>query len=132
MTDARRQTAVLAILRSEADQALLRAVLDGMKWNLLLARTLPEAQACLHRRTAAVVVTECCFPGGGSWTNLMDDSAALARPPRLIVVSRLADARLWGEVLNLGGQDVLALPFDRKELAHSLQSAWRSWKASGG
>ena len=43
----------------------------------------------------------------------------------MLVVSRHADERLWAEVLNLGGFDVLALPFDRDELRWALSSALR-------
>jgi DNA-binding response OmpR family regulator len=43
----------------------------------------------------------------------------------LIVVSRLANESLWAEVLNLGGFDVLALPFDREELERVTLSAVR-------
>jgi DNA-binding response OmpR family regulator len=37
-------------------------------------------------------------------------------PPDLIVASRLADEYLWAEVLNLGGYDVLAKPFNAEEV----------------
>jgi hypothetical protein len=50
-----------------------------------------------------------------------------ARPPNLIVSSRLADDRLWAEVLNLGGYDVLARPFNRVEVIRVVQAAWRAW-----
>jgi nucleotide-binding universal stress UspA family protein len=43
----------------------------------------------------------------------------------MLVVSRHADERLWAEVLNLGGFDVLTLPFDRDELGRVLSSALR-------
>jgi DNA-binding response OmpR family regulator len=36
----------------------------------------------------------------------------------------LADDHLWAEVLNLGGYDVLAKPFDGCELFRALSSAW--------
>jgi len=45
----------------------------------------------------------------------------------LIVASRLADDRLWAEALNLGAWDVLAKPFDRREVFRSVKSAWQHW-----
>ena len=42
----------------------------------------------------------------------------------MIVTSRLADDRLWAEVLNLGGYDVLAKPFDASEVARVVGTAW--------
>ena len=51
-------------------------------------------------------------------------SRARRRSRFLIVTSRLADASLWAEVLNLGGYDLLAKPFNRQEVRHVLTSAW--------
>jgi DNA-binding response OmpR family regulator len=45
-----------------------------------------------------------------------------AEAPLLVVTSRLADAYLWSEVLNLGAYDVLAKPFNAREVTHVLTS----------
>jgi len=54
----------------------------------------------------------------------------------LVVTSKLADESLWAEVLNLGGDDVLAQPFDHEEVTRVVRSAvrassdpWRPWLA---
>jgi hypothetical protein len=39
------------------------------------------------------------------------------------VADRFADERLWGEVLNLGGYDLLTKPFVREEVLHVLELA---------
>ena len=44
----------------------------------------------------------------------------------LVVTSRIADEWLWAEVLNLGGYDVLAQPFDREEVTRVVRSAVRA------
>jgi FixJ family two-component response regulator len=59
------------------------------------------------------------------WTKL----CALDTPPPLIVTSRHADNRLWGEVLNLGGFDVLAKPLDEDEVRRVVESADRRRQA---
>src|ERR1019366_5350356 len=41
--------------------------------------------------------------------------------------SRLADERLWAEVLNLGWYDVLATPFDADEVYRVMSYAVDSW-----
>jgi DNA-binding response OmpR family regulator len=52
---------------------------------------------------------------------------ALSRPaPVLVVTSNVADESLWAEVLNLGGYDVLAQPFDGEEVARVIGSAVRA------
>jgi len=52
------------------------------------------------------------------------------RPPLLVVTSRKADDTLWSEVLNLGGYDVLAQPYERAEVVRILSLAWLHWKTS--
>jgi DNA-binding response OmpR family regulator len=56
-----------------------------------------------------VVICERSLPDG-DWKDL------LGRTPRLIVTSCVADELLWAEVLNLGGYEVLAQPFDKLEV----------------
>jgi hypothetical protein len=73
-----------------------------------------------------VIVCECDFRGG-NWKLLLDKVRMLPRPPRLIVASRFADERLWAEVLNLGGHDVLATPFDADEVHRVVSYAVDSW-----
>jgi hypothetical protein len=40
----------------------------------------------------------------------------------------MADERLWSEVLNLGGYNVLAKPLNMKEVFHVVGLAWMLWK----
>ena len=58
---------------------------------------------------------------------MLDELEALQDAPWLIVSSRLADERLWAEVLNRGGYDLLATPFDADEVRHVLAYAIESW-----
>jgi hypothetical protein len=43
------------------------------------------------------------------------------------VASHDPDARLWSEVLHLGGYDVLTIPFLAREVILSIRLAWRRW-----
>jgi DNA-binding NtrC family response regulator len=65
---------------------------------------------------------------GGTWIDLLSHVQVVARPPTMIVTSRLADDLLWAEALNLGAYDVLAKPFDRTELLRSVRLAWEHWR----
>ena len=60
-----------------------------------------------------------------SWRELLEDVSAQNEipAPKVIVLSRLADNRLWAEVLNLGGYDVLPKPLDAVEVAWAVRSA---------
>jgi len=62
-----------------------------------------------------------------TWIDVLDHINALPNAPSLIVASRIADDRLWAEVLNLGAWGVLTKPFDRKEVIRSVKSGWQHW-----
>ena len=68
-----------------------------------------------------VVISERDVPGGG-WKKVLSSLQQLVRPPLLVVSSSLADDHLWAEVLNLGGHDVLATPFMKRNSAGCLRT----------
>ena len=82
-------------------------------------------EACGHLSNAGnpVVICEKSLPDG-EWKDL------LGKTPRLIVTSHAADEALWAEVLNLGGYDVLAQPFDEQEVRRVVAMAGGSPKTS--
>jgi FixJ family two-component response regulator len=65
----------------------------------------------------------------GSWRDLLAAMEPLHDPPVLIVSSHIADERLWSEVLNLGAFDLLAAPFDSREVLRVVSLAWRWWRS---
>jgi DNA-binding NtrC family response regulator len=67
----------------------------------------------------------------GTWHDLLDWTTHTQHAPLLIVASRSADDALWAEVLNLGGYNVLAKPFDSREVFHVVANAWLHWKNQG-
>lgn len=83
-----------------------------------------EASVHIMNSRISVVICEALLPDG-SWKDLLA-RMALSRPPSLLLVtSGVADESLWAEVLNLGGYDVLAQPFDAEEVVRVLGSAAR-------
>jgi len=92
---------------------------------------LASALAALRKDRVPVVVCESDLQPG-TWKEVLEELNALPDPPFLIVTSRLADDRLWAEVLNLGAYDVLAKPFDRTEVTRIVSSAWLRWKNRHG
>jgi len=54
---------------------------------------------------------------------MLEHLSSSPREPLLIVSSRNADERLWAEVLNLGGFDVIATPFDSFEVSFVAATA---------
>jgi DNA-binding NtrC family response regulator len=74
-----------------------------------------------------VVICESCLPDG-NWKDILSQVAVLPDAPRLIVTSREPDESLWAEVLNMGGYDVLATPFEKDEVIRAVSWAWQSWE----
>jgi DNA-binding response OmpR family regulator len=73
-----------------------------------------------------VVICESQLPDS-DWQDVLGRLGGMACPPLLVVTSRMADDRLWSEVLNLGGYNVLAKPFNAKEVFHVAGHAWMLW-----
>ena len=126
-TDATNSEAVLAVSLPRDDHRALSDIFSKLPWTLKSAATLAQGLIQVMSRPVAAIVCEQDLPGG-SWRLLLDKVEMLPRPPRVIVASRLADARLWAEVLNLGGYDVLATPFDANEVHYVLSYAVESWQ----
>jgi DNA-binding NtrC family response regulator len=87
-------------------------------------RVLSCRQALLYveDHSVQVIVAEADLPDG-NWKDLLDIAANLPDPPQLIVFSHIADDILWAEVLNLGGYDVLPVPFAADEVLRTISLA---------
>jgi DNA-binding response OmpR family regulator len=118
---------VLCISAHDSDHHSLGHLFSRTKWTLLEARTRDQAFRLLHAATVPVVVCDCTLPDG-TWKDVVEEAATLPHPPVVIVTSRLADDRLWSEVMNLGGYDVLEKPFNQSELVRVVSLAWLAWK----
>ena len=59
----------------------------------------------------------------GMWTDVIDLTYDLGVFPAVIVTRRTADDLFWAEVLNLGAYDLLAQPFDQREVLRILTNA---------
>src|SRR5690348_9402646 len=116
---------IVAIFSDCEDRTLLVSIFAHSEWKLKFTRVLPETQNTLRRSTAGVVISDSHLSDGCCWKDLLTGMKDLRDPPPLIVADRLADERLWAEVLNLGAYDLLAKPFDAKEVLHAVASACR-------
>jgi DNA-binding response OmpR family regulator len=112
----------LCISPAKDDQAALRRILDGIAWRLCAVSSCHEAVEQLRRGSVSIVLCDSELEDG-SWKDVLNHIRGVAHPPLLVVTSRLADDYLWAEVLNLGGYDVLAKPFNQREVSHVLTTA---------
>ncbi len=84
-----------------------------------------HASGYLADSRISVVICEALLPDG-TWKDLLTRMASTNASPLLVVTSDVADESLWAEVLNLGGYDVLAQPFDPEEVTRVVGSAVRT------
>src|SRR5262249_35259883 len=114
---------ILSISSAPRDHADLRRAVRDSKWRIATANSCEEGIAYLSRSPAFIIFCEYALPDG-TWKRMLDHPTRLPEPTPMIVTSRLADDHLWAEVLNLGGFDVLAKPYNEREVRHVLESAW--------
>lgn len=121
--------AILAVLPSPEERLSLREILSDSRWKIRFTRTFEETLSALRRQDADVIIAQDALPNGASWRDLRYQMDALDISAPLIVVSRQANDLLWAEVLNLGGYDLLATPFDCDETLRVVAQACRSQPA---
>jgi DNA-binding response OmpR family regulator len=117
---------ILLVSPYRDDHASLRHILHHDGWQISRCSSAAEAAAQLKTNALSIVICERDLPDG-TWKDVLAHCEDLTHPPRLLVVSRHADENLWGEVLNLGGYDVLVKPFDCSEVTRVVGMAWRHW-----
>jgi DNA-binding response OmpR family regulator len=115
----------------ENEWSLVNKVFQQAGWRLVQACSRRQAFHCLVNERVQVVIAESQLPDG-DWKNVLAELDRLPSPPNLIVASHLADDRLWAEVLNIGGYDVLAQPFEAEELRRVVASAGRRYGCRAG
>ena len=113
---------VLMVLPAADDRKSLAAILARSEWKLRFARAFREVRTAL-RAVPSVVISERELCDGRGWQDVLCELQNMEYPPPLIVADRLADDRLWAEVLNLGAHDLLAKPFDAGEVLHAVAAA---------
>jgi CheY-like chemotaxis protein len=121
---------LLSISDNPADHKMLHRMIDKNLWQLTAANTCRTGIRRLEKGVDAVFC-ESSLPDG-TWKDVLNRIALLAtQQPRLVVTSRLADAYLWSEVINLGGFDVLAKPLVENEVRQVLAAISRSRSRAG-
>jgi len=118
--------AVLLVSARTEDHDSLQSIFGGSRWELQVAWTASDGLKTIRRNRLElpVVICEERLPDG-DWKLLLAELDKAAVRPSLIVCSRLADERLWAEVLNLGAFDLLlGAPFVPEEVLRVTQSAW--------
>lgn len=114
------------VISSLEDFLLLDRMLGSPTFKLLGVRTCRDACDILLQSFVPVVISDRNLPDG-CWKHVLGAAESSEHPAHLVVASQLVDGRLWAEVLNLGGYDLLAKPFDTTEVNRVVESAVRNW-----
>jgi DNA-binding response OmpR family regulator len=118
----------MAVSESGQYHAVLHGILDHFEYDLNSAYSVVQALDFLHLGSVAIIICDRELPDG-TWKDLFKESALQSRHSYLIVTSNLAhDTDLWGEVLNMGGGEVLAMPFEPAEVIGSVKTGGHHWK----
>jgi DNA-binding response OmpR family regulator len=120
------KNSVLVVSPFDDDYTTLKTFLHSGGWSFSRCAGAAEALPQIKTDGLGLVVCEQDLPDG-SWKTLLAACEAMPNSPLLLVVSRRADEKLWAEVLNLGGYDVLLKPFDRAEVCRVVGMAWQHW-----
>ena len=118
---------VLAVSPFEDDHSSLGQIFRRSRWIIDTCHSFREACAVLQQNSVPVVLCDESLPDG-SWRDLLERASQSDNPPPVIVTSRLADDRLWSEVLSLGGYDLLCKPFRQSEVFRDVTLAFLHWK----
>ena len=117
---------VLFVGSDACEHSSLRQIFDDSPWEFQGTFTIRDGLDLLRRthHQIGVVICERVLPDGDWKIVLTELDSTPDRPTTLIVSSRLADERLWAEVLNLGAFDLLlGSPFVAEEVLRVTQCA---------
>ncbi len=115
---------LLTVGLSVEDCDSLRKILAPHGWEIREAARWVQVYECLRGANCSAVICERNLPDG-CWKDVLVELEDWSPSPPLVVTSRHADNRLWAEVLNLGGYDVLVTPFDELEVVCLLTQVAR-------
>ncbi|HYM10268.1 MAG TPA: response regulator, partial [Bryobacterales bacterium] len=112
----------LVVMPQERRSHLIRH-LDEIPVAVLTASSCAEAAELLRNSPAVrVVLTDLCLPDG-SWFDILNSVSDLKSSTPVVVCARLADERLWSQVLEAGGFDVLVEPYEAPEVRRIVRAA---------
>ncbi len=113
---------VLFVSSQREDAGMLAQFLNPDSIEFKHVSSLHDARQTLGQRSFGAVLTE-AYLLDGDWKDVLGVTWELETAPAVVVTHRFADDRFWAEVLNLGCYDMLAQPFDAREVRRILTSA---------
>ena len=113
---------ILFISGCPDDARRLSQLLHSLPLDLDHAESLRHACKLLDSNAYHVILTEAEL-SDGTWLDALEVAGRSADQMPVIVTDPHADGRLWSEVLNQGGYDLLTQPFYAPEVRRILGNA---------
>ena len=101
----------------------LQMVLDALSIRVVRARSVQEAEKqlcgipCPHLALSDTVLPD------GNWMDVLDVAAKAVEPVNVIIVSSMADTRLYLDTLDHGAYDFMTDSFTIPQIVHVLKCA---------
>lgn len=114
---------ILLVSNSDTAELAVREIAGRVGYAVVRESDIERGLAAVRTVRPDLIICDGDIKGARDWRVFLEEADADTVP--LIVASRIPTDHLWAEVLNLGGFDVLTLPFDRAELERVMLSALR-------
>ncbi len=119
--------ALLAVVQSQECDTL-RRLFKAQGWSLIIADTVGNGLSADFNSGPTIVMLDRDL-ASPDWRPVVRQFASHHNCACVILASRVIDDYLWEEVIKYGGYDVLAKPFQERELIHTLEFAWSVTKS---
>ena len=120
---------ILGLLADERDRHLLAEAGARNQWDITFAASYQEARLLLEKIGAPVVLCDRDM-ASQDWWSLVEGLAACSPRACILLVSKVADAYLWNEIVRRGGYDVLSKPLQEDEVVRVVRLARTYWSST--
>lgn len=117
-----RKRCALVVRNSESTDKPATNVLRPLGFEVIVASSYLQALSTINKQPVDIVLCAERLRDGG-WKDLVGRFAEMNEAPPLVVLAEKTDSRVWAEAVNLGAQDVLAMPLVDDEVKHVVISA---------
>jgi DNA-binding NtrC family response regulator len=118
-------TVALLVMPAERRRLLIQS-LRPLHLEILAVENCQQAHRLLKTHPPVEVVITDLSLSDGNWCDVFRYVIDNGISASLVVTSRLADERLWSEVLWRGAHDMLVEPFDSSEVLRIVEGALRA------
>ena len=113
---------VLVVMPNPPDRSAFAEIATRAHWDLRMASSSDSAGEILKHHPADVIVCDRDVRPAG-WREAMESLAAQSPQSRFILTSPATDEKLWLEVIERGGYDVITTPLHQDRVVRAINQA---------